>query len=88
MFPIADLFRLRPRNIRTRLLRDLTLVILLTSGAIDWTPQLMVIVALVLLLGLLPAVSIVRKYSHQLKDVPKQLIGQRSFERDVAPDLI
>jgi hypothetical protein len=34
MFPIADLFRLRPRNIRTRLLRDLTLVILLTSGAI------------------------------------------------------
>jgi hypothetical protein len=34
MFPIADLFRLRPRNIRTRLLRDLTLVIFLTSGAI------------------------------------------------------
>jgi hypothetical protein len=50
---------------------------------IDWTPQLMVIVALVLLLGLLPAVSIVRKYSHQLKDVPKQLIAPKSFERDV-----
>ncbi len=53
------------------------------GAPIDWTPQLIVIIALVLLLGLLPAVSIVRKYGHQLKDVPKQLIGPKSFERDV-----
>ena len=53
------------------------------GAAIDWTPQLIMIVALVFILGLLPAVTIVRKYSHQLKDVPKQLIGPKSFERDV-----
>ena len=53
------------------------------GAPIDWTPQLIVIIALVLLLGLLPAVSIVRKYGHQLKDVPKQLIGPKSFEHDV-----
>ncbi|MBW2211818.1 MAG: ATP-binding protein [Deltaproteobacteria bacterium] len=53
------------------------------GATIDWTPQLIVIIALVLLLGLLPAVTIVRKYSHQLKDIPKQLIGPKTFERDV-----
>ena len=53
------------------------------GATIDWTPQLIVIIALILLLGLLPAVSIVRKYGYQLKDVPKQPIGRKSFERDV-----
>ena len=53
------------------------------GATIDWTPQLIVILVLIFLLGLLPAVTIVRKYSHQLKDVPKQLISPKSFERDV-----
>jgi len=53
------------------------------GATIDWTPQLIVIIAFIVLLGLLPAVNIVRKYGHQLKDVPKQLIGSKSFERDV-----
>ena len=53
------------------------------GAPIDWTPQLIVVIALVLLLGLLPAVSIVRKYGHQLKDLPKQLIAPKSFQQDV-----
>ncbi len=53
------------------------------GATIDWTPQLIAILALILFLGVLPAVSIVRKYGHQLKDVPRQLIGPKSFEHDV-----
>ena len=46
-------------------------------------PQLFLVVGLILFAGLLLAVRIVRKYAHQLKDVPKQLVGADSFESDV-----
>jgi hypothetical protein len=47
------------------------------------TPQLFFVVAFILLGGLLLAVRLVRKYGHQLKDVPKQLVARGSFEADV-----
>jgi hypothetical protein len=53
------------------------------GSAIEWNPQAVVLLSLILLAGLFFAVSLVRKYGHQLKDVPKQLVSPKSFERDV-----
>ena len=53
------------------------------GSTIDWTPQVIVLLSLILLGGLLFAVTLVRKYGHQLKDVPKQLVRPRTFEHDV-----
>ena len=49
----------------------------------EFTPQLYVIVGLIMLGGLLLAVRLVRKYGHQLKDVPKQLVSPQTFDHDV-----
>jgi hypothetical protein len=53
-------------------------------GAVpEITPRLFFFVGLILLGGLLLAVRLVRKYGHQLKDVPKQLVSPERFENDV-----
>lgn len=51
--------------------------------AIDWTPQVIATLISILLLGIVLAVSLVRKYAHQLRDVPKQLVSPKTFERDI-----
>jgi hypothetical protein len=53
------------------------------GGVPEITPQRFLVVGFILLGGLLLAVRLVRKYGHQLKDVPKQLVAPQSFEQDV-----
>ena len=53
------------------------------GAAVDWTPQIVALLVLILLVGVLFGASIVRKYSHQLRDVPEQRVRPVSFARDV-----
>ena len=53
------------------------------GAALEWSPQVVVVLLLILFGALLLAVRLVRKYAHQLKDVPKQLVRPKAFERDV-----
>lgn len=50
---------------------------------IEWTPQVIAALGSILLLGIVLAVSLVRKYGHQLRDVPKQLVSPKTFDRDI-----
>ena len=53
------------------------------GAAIDWTPRVIAALISILLLGLVFAVSLVRKYAHKLRDLPKQLVSPATFEGDV-----
>lgn len=50
---------------------------------IEGASQLVIVLVLILVLGVLLALHLIRKYAHQLTDVRKQLVGETSFEEDV-----